>query len=410
MGMPGIPERVAFVSMHTSPVAQPGTADAGGMNVAIRSLASELAGHGVTVDVLTRAEGAPRERELEPRVVLHELAAGPQGPIAKDELAEVTDEFGEAVAKLARQSSTPFDLIHAHYWLSGIATLPVALEIGLPFVQSFHTIAAMKNSLSASSTPREADRRALSEVYLASQATAVVAGSAAEATFLIDAVRAPADRVWVIPPGVDVDLFRPNRPDAEERVRTEFAIAPRRPILVVAGRVQPLKDQELAIRVLAALHALRGWSPVLIIAGEATPGEEGYVAALRALGTELGVEADVRFAGALTREQLAELFAAATLTLVTSRSETFGLVALESAASGTPVVGFRGSGMLESIADGVSGVLVASRDPHEWASVIARLLDDETALSELGASARHHALGYTWATSATALLGVYGGL
>ncbi len=396
--------------MHTSPASQPGTGDAGGMNVAVRSLASELALRGVEVELLTRAEEEPREQELEPGVILHELEAGPQGPLSKESLAEVTDEFGEAVARLVRQPENRCDLIHAHYWLSGIATLPVALELGIPFVQSFHTLAAMKNLVAPPSAPTEPDRRVQSEKYLASQSTAVVAGSAAEATFLIDEVRAPAERVWVVPPGVDVDLFRPNRADADDRVRAEFSIALGRPILVVAGRVQPLKDQELAIRALAAVPAQGGGGPVLIVAGEATPGDEQYASDLRALAAKLGVEQDVRFAGALSREALATVFTAATLALVTSHSETFGLVALEAAASGTPVVGFRGSGMLESIFEGVSGMLVDSRDPVDWADTIARLLDEPTLLAGLSASARQHALGYTWAASATALLGVYASL
>ena len=408
--MAGIPTRVALVSMHTSPAAQPGTGDAGGMNVALRSLATELAARGVEVDLLTRAEHAPGERELEPGVVLHELAAGPEGPVLRSELAEVSDEFGEAVATLAGRRGARYDLLHAHYWLSGIATLPVAIELGIPFVQSFHTLAALKDRNPAPDSQPESDRRRHSEAYLAGQATAIVAGSAAEATVLIDEARAPAKRVWVIPPGVDVDLFRPNRADADERVRDELAVAPGRPILVVAGRVQPLKDQELAIRALAELHALRGWAPVLVVAGEPTPGDEDYAASLRSLAQELGVAEDVRFAGALRRDRLAELFTAASVTVLPSHSETFGLVALESAASGTPVVGYRGSGMVESIADGRSGLLVDSREPRDWAEVIARLLDDPQALGRMSAASREHALGYTWAASATALLGVYGSL
>jgi len=377
------------------------------MNVALRSLASELAIRGVEVALLTRAENEPLERELEPGVVLYELAAGRPGPLSKESLAAVTDEFGEAVAALARQPETRFDLIHAHYWLSGIATLPVALELGIPFVQSFHTLAAMKNLLAPPSTPPESTRRVKSEAFLASQSTAVVAGSAAEATFLLDAVRAPIDRVWVIPPGVDVDQFRPNRAEAEDRVRADLAIAPDRAILAVAGRIQPLKDQELAIRALAALPEAGGGNPVLVIAGEATPGDESYASGLRALAIDLGVDEDVRFTGALSRDALAEIFAAATLALVTSRSETFGLVALEAAASGTPVVGYAGSGMLESISAGVSGMLVDSRDPQDWAETIARLLNDPELLESLSESARQHALDYTWAASANTLLEMY---
>jgi D-inositol-3-phosphate glycosyltransferase len=137
--------RVALVSLHTSPAAQPGTADAGGMNVVLLGLATELAARGVEVDLLTRAVGPPRVRELSPGVTLHELAAGGAGELPKEQLRSVTDEFGEAVAELARKSR--YDVIHAHYWLSGIASLPVALELGVPFVQSFHTVAAMNKEL-----------------------------------------------------------------------------------------------------------------------------------------------------------------------------------------------------------------------------------------------------------------------
>ena len=408
--MAGIPTRIAVVSMHTSPTQQAGTGDAGGMNISLRSTATELAARGVEVELLTRANGHAAQRDLEPGVTLHELRAGPLGPLAKDDLAGVSDEFGEAVATLAGRKSPRYDLIHAHYWLSGIATLPVALELGLPFVQSFHTLAAMKDRLAAPGAPSEPQRRRQSETYLANQANAIVAGSAAEATCLIDEVRAPAGRVWVIPPGVDIDLFRPNRVDAEPRIRDGLAVAPGRPILVIAGRLQPLKDQELAIRALAELHAIRGWAPVLVIAGEATPGGEAYANGLRSLATELGVADEVRFVGALSRERLAELFAAASVTLLPSHSETFGLVALESAASGTPVVGFRGSGMLESVSEGRSGLLVDSRNPREWAETIGQLLDDPQALGRMSESARDHALGFTWAATATALLGVYGSL
>ena len=396
--------------MHTSPAQQAGTGDAGGMNVALRSTATELASRGVEVELLTRANGQATERELEPGVILHELRAGPVGPIAKADLPGVSDEFGEAVAALAGRTTLRYDLIHAHYWLSGVAVLPVALEFGLPLVQSFHTLAAMKNRLAPPGAVPEPERRVLSESYLANQASAIVTGSAAEATCLIDEVRAPAGRIWVIPPGVDVDLFRPNRVEAEQRMREELAVAPGRPILVVAGRIQPLKDQELAIRALAEFQAIRGWAPILVIAGEATPGDEGYANSLRALAAELGLAADVRFVGALSRTKLADLLASATVTLLPSHSETFGLVALESAASGTPVVGFRGSGLLESVAEGRSGLLVGSRDPRDWAETIGLLLDDPQALSRMSESARDHALGFTWAAAATALLGVYGSL
>lgn len=408
--MTGSVKRVALVSMHTSPAEQAGTGDAGGLNVSLMSTATELAARGVEVDLLTRATSTPRTTRLGDGVVLRELAAGPATPLDKSGLAAVADDFGEAVATVAGRPDSRYDLIHAHYWLSGLATLPVAIELVIPFVQSFHTLAAMKNAHLAPGQEPEPPSRALAERYLAGQAGAVVASSTSEVTSLIDQVGAPADRIWVIPPGVDVDLFRPNRGGAAERVRELYGIEPGRPIVAVVGRVQPLKDQELGVRALAALNTLRGWAPVLVIAGESTPGDEGYLASLRALAAELGVEEEVRFAGALGREHLADLLAVASITLVPSHSETFGLVALESAASGTAVIGYRGTGLLESVAEGRSGLLIDSREPDAWARAMGSLLDDPTARSRMAETAREHALGYTWAATATALIGVYSSL
>lgn len=393
-----------MVSMHTSPAAQAGSGDAGGMNVAMLATACELARRGVEVELLTRATGEPSSRELTDGVTLFELPAGEPGPLTREELSIAADEFGEAVATLTGRRSPRYDLIHAHYWLSGLATLPVAIELDIPFVQSFHTLAAMKRREAASP---ESERRLQTEAYLATQATAIVAASAAEATSLIDDVGAPTERVWVVSPGVDVDLFRPNRSSAEARVRRLLDIEPGRPILVTVGRIQPLKDQELAIRTLSAVHAMHGWAPVLVVVGEPTPGDEGYAAHLRELAEELGVHDDVRFVGALDRDSLADLLAAATVTLATSHSETFGLVALESAASGTPVIGYRSSGMLESIADGRSGLLVDSRSADEWAEAVCRLLEDPPSLGRLSLSARDHALGRTWESAVAELLEVY---
>lgn len=410
--------RVAMVSMHTSPAAQPGTGDAGGMNVAILALAAELAIRDVEVDLVTRAAGPATTTELLPGVTLLELAAGEGGPIPKQRMPEVTDEFGEAVAALARRVPGGYDIIHPHYWLSGIASLPVALELGIPLVQSFHTVAAMKNAAlsgdAQSSTRRAAAAlepviRVRSEMFLARQADAVVANSSAEASVLIDKVGVPADRMWIIPPGVDLAMFAPTSADAQATVRRMLGLESDRPLVVIAGRVQPLKGHELAVRALAELHAMRGWAPVLVIAGEVTPGGSQFAAGLRELASELGVAGDVRFVGALHRDTLAELLAAASVTLVPSFSETFGLVALESAAAGTPVIAYRAGGLAESVEDGVSGTLLDTREPRLWATEIALMLENDERRSRMGLSARAHAERFTWAAAAAGLLGVYAG-
>jgi D-inositol-3-phosphate glycosyltransferase len=399
-----------MISMHTSPDARPGRGDSGGMNVALLGLARSLAQRGIAVDLLTRAERRPEVTELSDGVTLRTLAAGPFGAVPKGDLAALTDDFGEAVATLVGRAAPRYNLLHAHYWLSGLATLPVALELGLPFVQSFHTLAAIKNAALAEGDTPEGDRRVYSEAFLANEADAVIAGSSAEVNSLIDDVNAPADKMWVIPPGVDTELFTPARAQNSADVRRRLGLEPDRPILVVAGRIQPLKAQELAVRVLGAIHAhynLRGWAPVLVLAGEPTDGAEAYRDSLLTLATSLGVGEGVRLVGSLAREDLADLFAAASLTLIPSHSETFGLVALESAASGTPVVGYRSTGLTESVSEGQSGVLVDTRDPETWARTVSDLLGNRPALQALGTTARDHAEGFTWASAAASLTGVY---
>jgi D-inositol-3-phosphate glycosyltransferase len=390
-----------MVSMHTSPAARPGSVDAGGMNVAILGLARGLAARGIEVDLLTRATGAPAVTALEPGVTLHELPAGAAGVVDKGALPALADDFGEAVAHLAETSR--YDIVHAHYWLSGIAALPVALELGIPLVQSFHTLAEMKSMALPAVASAESVRRVRSETFLAMQADAVVANSTAEVGHLIESVGADADRVWIVPPGVDTGLFAP-RAGAGAELRRALGIEAARPILAVVGRVQPLKGQRLAVRALAALPHPR---PMLVIAGEATPGDGAYFSGLLELSQQLGVAADVRFAGALDRESVAELLAAAAVTLVPSHSETFGLVALESAACGTPVVAQRVSGLTESVADGESGLLVDSRDPAEWALAISVLLGNERLTADMAVTARAHAESFSWATTVSVLLDVY---
>ncbi|WP_167140290.1 glycosyltransferase [Diaminobutyricimonas sp. TR449] len=403
--MPAEIGRIAMVTMHTSPAARPGTGDAGGMNVVVLALARELAGRGIEVDLITRAESIPEPVELGHRVRLVPIEAGPRQPLPKSELAVIGDEFGEGVADVARQRN--YDVIHAHYWLSGLATLPVAIELGVPFVQSFHTLAAMKNSRLALDDSPEPEQRMRAEAFIAGEADAVIAGSSAEVHALIDQVNAPADRLWVIPPGVDARLFTPHLAAAAPAVRRWLDIDGGRPIVAVVGRIQPHKGQDLALHVLAELREQFGSAPALVIAGEATPGDDDYLHRLRELAVELEVAHEVRFVGALDRIELAELFAAAAVTLVPSHTETFGLVALESAACGTPAIGSRSTGLADSIADGRSGLLMASRNPAEWARAVASLLDDSDRLATLSREARAHAETYSWEAAAAALVSVY---
>ena len=300
-----------------------------------------------------------------------------------------------------------WDLIHAHYWLSGIAVLPVSLELRLPLVQSFHTLGAMKNAHADPNATPEPEQRVRSEMFIANQADAIIAASSAEATALIDLAGAPAERTWIVPPGVDLGLFGPRSATAREAILAALGIENDRPVVVIVGRVQPLKGHELAVRALSELRAMRGWTPILVVAGEVTPGDEAFVGELTALASELGVASDVRFVGAVHRDALADLLSAATVTIMPSFSETFGLVALESAAAGTPVIAYRTGGLAESVSDGASGLLLGTRDPRYWASEIAILIEDHERREAMALTARAHAERFTWATAAASLLGIY---
>ena len=258
---------------------------------------------------------------------------------------------------------------------------------------------------SSASDRGEELQRSRAESFLAGQADAVVASSSTEAAVLIDGVGARPDRTWIVPPGVDLDLFSPVRAKAAAAVRRRFELEADRPIVAMAGPIQPLKGHELAVRALTELHALRGWAPVLVVAGDPSPGEEGFLLALHELAAELGVERDVRWLGALHRDDLADLLAVASLVLMPSTTETFGLVALEAGASGTPVVASRVGGLVDAVGPG--GTLLDTRSPTAWAQELARLLEDDAARATLGVAARGHAERYTWGTAATSLLGIY---
>ncbi|MFB2557159.1 glycosyltransferase [Herbiconiux liangxiaofengii] len=388
--------RIALVSLHTSPLDAPGRADAGGMNVMLLGLADALIAAGHEVELLTRSrdEGDADARTPGGALVRH-LDAGPRASVAKAELPAHLAAFGERMRELP-----PYDLVYSHYWLSGAAALPVAQEWGVPHVQSLHTVAALKNSSLAPGDTPEPGLRLSTERMLVRASELTVTLSRAERAAVLEAYGAPADRVRVVAPGVDTRLFGVGKKAA-------------RPTLVVLARIQPLKGVELAIEAVARVigrSVIRGGLPSgapsrvrprLVVAGGTSPGHEAYADGLRRRVAELGLDDDIEFLPERTREQAAVLLREAALLLIPSHSETFGLVALEAAASGTPVIAGPAGGLAESVADGVSGVIVPERDPEAWAEAIESLLNDPVALERLSSSAAAHGAARGW--DATAL-------
>jgi len=386
--VPAAAMRIALVAVHSSPVAGPGRRDAGGMNVYLLETGRALAARGHEVELVTRAEG-PDEPALE-RIAaglsVRRIEAGPRSPVRKESLAAIVDDFGTALAGLPA-----FDVIHAHYWLSGLAAQRAARAGGTPFALTLHTVAALKQERRGRGEAPEPVERIAAERRLCAEADAVVAIAPAEREAIARLYGRPAERIELARPGVDAALFHPGH-------RTQP-----RPYLAMVARLQPLKGVELAIDAIAALPA--GRRPALRVAGAPTPGAEAYPSALRARARARGVT--LQLEGTLSRRQVAELLRGAQLALVPSRTETFGLVALEAAASGVPVLGASVDGLRDSVCDGRSGVLVRGRDPRRWARALQGLLADPVRRARLGRDARAHALTHGWASTARALEAVY---
>lgn len=387
--------------MHTSPTARPGAGDAGGMNVYLASVAGPLVAQGLDVDLLTRRvhPDEPRMEDLASGARLVRVEAGPLEALAKGRLARHVGEFAEGMAHIA-----DYDLVHSHYWLSGVAGLAVARALEVPHVLSLHTVAALKNATLPHGDAPEPAHRVRWERDLARASALTVAATRAEATAIETFYGIGPDAVDVITPGVDHGLFRPDGALPGGRPGDLLRSRPSGYLLMV-GRTQPLKGQDLAIEALAAMDPAT--RPPLVLAGDTSPGHEAYRAHLQDLVRDLGLVDDVDFEPAVTRAELARLLRGAALLLVPSHSETFGLVSLEAAASGLPVVAARVGGLAEAVSDGVSGVLVDGFDPHVWAGTVARLLGDADALAAMRAGARAYAVTFSWQAVAERLAADY---
>ncbi|WP_411719936.1 glycosyltransferase [Mycetocola sp.] len=382
---------IALISLHTSPADDPGTGDVGGMNVAVRSTALALAALGHTVEILTRRTdpSASAAIELAPRLTLRHLDAGPAERRIKGDHEAFIADFRRALEPFG-----PYDVVHSHHWFSGMAALEYATTRGIPHVQSFHSIAADPSTPLSDGERPESPGRMLGEAHLAQRSDAIITVSTAERDTVVQRLGALPERVFVVSPGVDGDLFSPT------------PAPPERPgYIVVAARLEPLKGLDLAIEAIAALPA--SIRPQLVIAGGPTTGYDDYPAVLRAHADAHGLGDGIRFLGPQSREDLAALLRSARMLLVPSHSETYGLVALEAAASGIPVVATASGGLLEAVEDGVTGLLVNSRDPAAWTDAVRRLLEDDALSARLGAAGRAHAVSLPWDRTAAATADVY---
>ncbi|MGY1691032.1 D-inositol-3-phosphate glycosyltransferase [Geodermatophilus sp. SYSU D01105] len=401
------PRRVATLSVHTSPLDQPGAGDAGGMNVYVVEVSRRLAARGIEVDVFTRATSSdlPPVVEMSPGVTVRHVSAGPFEGLGKEELPGQLCAFTAAVLREeAQHEPGHYDVVHSHYWLSGQVGWLARDRWSVPLIHTAHTLAKVKNAALAAGDRPEPRARVIGEEQVVAEADRLIANTADEARQLVEHYAADPRRTLVVPPGVDLDRFTPGDRTAARR---ELGIAEDAVVLLFVGRIQPLKAPDLlleaAARMLADDPALRDRLQVHVIGAPSGSGLEAP-RQLEQLAAELGLSDLVRFLPPQHAERLAQHYRAADVAVVPSHNESFGLVALEAQACGTPVVAAAVGGLRTAVRDGVSGVLVEGRDPVDYAAAIRAVLARRELLS---AGARRHAGSFSWERTVDSLVAAY---
>jgi D-inositol-3-phosphate glycosyltransferase len=415
----GAVRRIAMLSVHTCPLATLGGKKTGGMNVYVRDFSRELGRRGIQVDVFTRSQD-----DCQPRVkhdlgfgarVIH-VPAGPEKPIPIVQVGDYLAEFVQGVLDFAGQENAHYDLIHSHYWLSGLVagrlrqTWSEPATKRPPIVQMFHTLGHMKNRIAQVEEERVPQARIDGEKRAIEIADRIIAATPAEVAQLKWLYRADLEKIVTIPPGVDLARFRPiDQKQAKQRIGVN---AQHRNILF-AGRIEPLKGVDTLLH---AIHLIQRCVPALvanvcvtIIGGDPwTDSPEPEMARLQEMRQALGLDDVVAFVGAKDQDALPDYYAAAEMVVMPSHYESFGMVALEAMAMGTPVIASEVGGLAFLVRDNETGFHVPSRDPEALADKIYTLLTDTYCRQRLGEQARQHAQRYDWAHIVEQMLALYG--
>jgi D-inositol-3-phosphate glycosyltransferase len=397
--------RVALLSLHTSPMEQPGSGDAGGMNVYIRELASALAETGVEVEIFTRSTsaGQPAVEHPGPGVCVHNVLAGPLRKIPKEDLPGLLHSLVAEIEQIRqRQPHGRYDVIHSHYWVSGIAGLELSELWGVPLVHTMHTMAKVKNLLLESGEHPEPRRRELGEHRIVDGAARLIANTSAEAEELVSHYNADFDQIDVAAPGVDLSTFTPA---FRARSRAERGVPRETFHLVFAGRIQRLKGPHVLLKAAALLRSRRPEINLRLTILGALSGNKDFN--LRHLIAEAGMDDVVTHLPPVGAPELASWFRAADVVVMPSYSESFGLVALEAQACGTPVVGTRVGGLSRAICHGRTGLLVEGHHAADWADALEALYDDPATREDMGRAASIRAQNSGWQRTAAITLESY---
>lgn len=396
--------KVALVMVHTSPLEQAGTGDAGGMNIYVIESAKRMAAVGVDVDIYTRKidESQPDVIEYDKgiRIVHLSLPVGTKKEEIPSLIPAMAEEFKNKI------KGAGYQVIHTHYWISGKVAMPAAKEFKIPLVHTMHTMARVKNASLAEGENPEPMIRVQGESQIVEAADALIANTDAEAASLVSLYDACPDNVAVVMPGVDLYNFTPERKDA----RKNLGLQKSKLIISFVGRIQPHKGPEILIR---AVNEMMTHNPELradlqvLITGGVSGVKNNEDIRLRELVNWLKLDDVIKFLEPISREKLPDLYRSSDLVCVPSYSESFGLVALEAQACGTPVVASAVGGLRTAVADGISGVLVDGHDPRAWSSVLARLLMEPQRRILLSMGAVEHASHFGWDRTARGTLDVY---
>lgn len=405
--------RVAMLSVHTCPLAMLGGKKTGGMNVYVRDLSRELGRMGIHVDVFTRSQDdcVPMvNHDLGERARVIHIPAGPEAPIPVGDIVNYLDEFAAGVAAFARREGLHYDLIHSHYWLSGLVAEKLEAYWGVtPIVHMFHTLGHMKNRIATDPGERAPQERLDGESHVMAVADRIIAATPAEKAQLNWLYGADMSKVVIIPPGVDLERFHPI--DKKE-AKTRVGIPCGDKNIMFAGRIEPLKGIDTLIEAMALIRQRHPTvlenTCVAIIGGDPwADSPDAEMERLQALRQELNIHDFVLFLGAKDQDVLPNYYAAAEMVVMPSHYESFGMVALEAMAMGRPVIASDVGGLSFLVEDGVTGYHVPSRDPEALAERMYELLTNPSCRDEMGRAARHSAEQFDWSIIAGRMVALY---
>jgi D-inositol-3-phosphate glycosyltransferase len=410
-----LPKRIAMLSMHTSPVARLGGKETGGMNVYVRELTRALAVRGIEIDIFTRAiDSHTPFIDTTSLDVAHarviNISAGPRAVVSKHQLVEYVTPFAQGIADFAKQEQLRYDILHAHYWLSGVAAQCLqSMGQRAPIVQMFHTLGALKNRVARNEKEAETEERILAECDLMQSVARVVASTPRDRDQMLELCNAPLDRIVIIPPGVDTNMFHPI---PNPRAREWIGSYDDKTVLFV-GRIDPVKGLDTWFRAMKLVvdddPTLRRRMCVCLIGGDLDDDidPDSEMARLQTLKEELGIGDIVTFLGGRAQASLPFYYSAADAVVMPSRYESFGLAALESMACGTPVVASDVGGLSYLVRDGETGFLVPEGDERQFAAKISLLLRDTALRNEMGKRGIEEAQEYSWSNIAERMIEMY---